>query len=202
MRGQSAAQGPLRNLRTPNSTQQPSLPQTHSSPPTSVTYVNARVPVLLQTAKTYVHKIEDPCAIVEVRVLFDSGSQRSYVTNRVKTYLSLNTEHIETMLIKTFGSDKENKQERGVVQLGMDLKNGTTFEMSLFTVPFICEPLSTQSIICAIEKYSHLELADPPSGDEELNIDILIGSEYYWKLVTGEVIRGDGGPTAVHTKLG
>ena len=137
--------------------------------------------------------------------MFDSGSQRSYVTNRVKTYLSLNTEHIETMLIKISGSDKENKQECGVVRLGTDLKNGTTFEMSLFTVPFICEPLSTQSITCAIETYSHLsnlELADPPSGDEELNIDILIGSEYYWKLVTGEVIRGDGGPTAVHTKLG
>ena len=74
-------------------------------------------------------------------------------------------------------------------------------EMSLFAVSLIYEPLSTQSITCAIEKYSHLsnlELADPPSGDEELNIDILIGSEYYWKLVTGEVICGDGGPTAVH----
>ena len=125
--------------------------------------------------------------------MFDSGSQRSYVANRVKTHLLLNTEHIETMLIKTFGSNKENKQECGVVRLGMGLKNGTTFEMSLFTVPFICEPLSTQSVTCAVEKYSYLlnlELADPPSGDEELNIDILIGSEYYWKLVTGEIIHG------------
>ena len=65
--------------------------------------------------------------------------------------------------------------------------------------------LSTQSITCAIEKYSYLsnlELADSPSGDKELNIDILIGSEYYWKPMTGEVIREDGGPIAVHTKLG
>ena len=91
------------------------------------------------------------------------------------------------------------------MRLGMELKNGTTFEMSLFTVPFICEPLSTQPITCAIEKYSHLsnlELADSSSGDEELNVDVLIGSEYYWRLVTGEVIRGGDGPTAVHTKLG
>ena len=35
-----------------------------------------------------------------------------------------------------------------------------------------------------------------------MNVDILIGSEYYWKLVTGEVIRGYVGPTVVHTKLG
>ena len=77
----------------------------------------------------------------------------------------------------------------------MDLKNGT-FEMSLFAVPFICEPLSTQPITCVIEKYSHLsklELADSSSGNEELNIDILIGSEYYWRLVMGEVIHGDDG---------
>ena len=42
VRGQSASQGLSRNLTTSNSTQQPSLPQTHSSPPiSSVTYVNA-----------------------------------------------------------------------------------------------------------------------------------------------------------------
>ena len=116
-----------------------------------------------------------------VRVLFDSGSQRSYVINRVKTHLSLDTEQAETMLIKTFRSDKENKQECEVVRLGMDLKYGTTFEMSLFTVPFICEPLSAQSITGVIEKYSHrskLELADFPNWDGKLNMNILIGSEY------------------------
>ena len=108
------------------------------------------------------------------------------------------------MLIKTFGPDK-NKQGYGVVQLGMDLKNETTFEVSLFAIPFICEPLSIQPITCVTEKYSqlsNLELADYSSGNEELNIDILIGSEYYWRLVTGEVIRGDDGSTAVHTKPG
>ena len=87
----------------------------------------------------------------------------------------------------------------------MDLKNGITFEISLFTIQFICEPLSTQSITCAIEKYSYvsnLELEDSPSGDKELNIDIFIGSQYYWKPVTGEVICEDGEPIAVHTKLG
>ena len=31
---------------------------------------------------------------------------------------------------------------------------------------------------------------------------MLIGSDYYWDLVTGSVCRGDGGLTAVHTKLG
>ena len=31
---------------------------------------------------------------------------------------------------------------------------------------------------------------------------MLIGSDSYWSLVTGQVIRGDSGPTAIHTKVG
>lgn len=31
---------------------------------------------------------------------------------------------------------------------------------------------------------------------------MLIGSDYYWDLVTGGVCRGNVGPTAIHTKLG
>ena len=37
---------------------------------------------------------------------------------------------------------------------------------------------------------------------EEATIDILIGSDQYWQLVTGEVVKGKSGPTAMNTKLG
>ena len=33
-------------------------------------------------------------------------------------------------------------------------------------------------------------------------IDMLISSDYYWDLITGETIRREGGPVAIHTKLG
>ena len=47
-----------------------------------------------------------------------------------------------------------------------------------------------------------LDLADSACGDDHLDIDILVGSDHYWKLVTGEVIRKDNTPTANKTKLG
>ncbi|PFX11629.1 hypothetical protein AWC38_SpisGene24559 [Stylophora pistillata] len=34
------------------------------------------------------------------------------------------------------------------------------------------------------------------------SIDILIGSDYYWDIVTGESIRGEFGPTAINSKFG
>jgi len=46
-----------------------------------------------------------------------------------------------------------------------------------------------------------LDLADPPSSGPGA-IDILIGSDWYWNIVGGEVICTNGGPTAVCSKLG
>ena len=35
-----------------------------------------------------------------------------------------------------------------------------------------------------------------------MKVDMLIGSDIYWDLVTGETIRGQSGPVAVNTRLG
>ena len=47
-----------------------------------------------------------------------------------------------------------------------------------------------------------LDLADCACEDDRLSVDILVGSDNYWKLVTGEIINGDSGPTAIKTRLG
>ena len=49
-----------------------------------------------------------------------------------------------------------------------------------------------------------LELAHTFGQQEEFQPDILIGSGYYWDIITGETIRGRCGPIAiraVHMKL-
>ena len=54
-------------------------------------------------------------------------------------------------------------------------------------------------------KYDHLsqlELADHSDGTTLMEVDVLIGSDYYWEVVTGKVCRGTGGPVAIHTVLG
>ena len=49
---------------------------------------------------------------------------------------------------------------------------------------------------------ANLDLADSSKVGEELQIDVLIGSDHYWQLVTGQIIQGDSGPTVIHTHLG
>ena len=53
-------------------------------------------------------------------------------------------------------------------------------------------------------RYVHLqglELADSDHEDQTA-IDILLGSDYYWAVVTGQTIVGEQGPVALDSKLG
>ena len=92
-----------------------------------------------------------------------------------------------------------------MVRVGIPLRSGITIQLMLSTVPLICEPLSCQPIAYTKEKYKHLadlNLADFSRVGDELQIDVLIGSDHYWQLVTGQVIHGQSGPTAIDTHLG
>lgn len=84
----------------------------------------------------------------------------------------------------------------------MKTVDGNSIELLLFTVPLICEPLTNQPIAFCQSEYdylTHLKLADS-CDKEDMPINILIGSDYYWQIVTNEVVRGKNGPTAVNTR--
>ena len=77
--------------------------------------------------------------------------------------------------------------------------------MLFLSVPLIREAISNQPItfVCGnCSQFASLELADSCHGDENLEVDILIGANQYYQLVTGEVIHQHNGPTAIHIKLG
>ena len=57
--------------------------------------------------------------------------------------------------------------------------------------------------MCVAERFPHisgLDLADPHFIGE--NLDVNIGSDHYWEVVTGNVMRGVCEPTAIETKFG
>ena len=63
-----------------------------------------------------------------------------------------------------------------------------------------CQPVS----FCQdnFDHLAQLDLADPSDGSSHLDIDVLIGCDQYWELVTGETRRGNSGPVALNTELG
>ena len=137
--------------------------------------------------------------------MLDGGSQRSYITQRVKDLLGLESERTEEVHIQTFGSENTRTQTVEMVTATIALKEGGSTQVLLSAVPLNCEPLSCQPIAYTKQKYNHLadlDLADSLRVGDELQIDALIGSDHYWQLATGKVILGQSGPTAIHTHLG
>ena len=68
-----------------------------------------------------------------------------------------------------------------------------------------CDAIRFQSITAAKKCYSHLaklHLADSAGARDDLSVDLLLGSDYYWSLVTGRLQREAEGPIAIETRLG
>lgn len=157
--------------------------------------------ILLQTAKAMACNI-DETRKAGVRILFDNGSQRSYVTDSLVQRLKLSVSRKEKLHLDTFGDDHFKARQCEVVKFKLikpGMKDHVLIEALRF--PTICTPLPPVMKLDDYPCMKELELADDLTN-QSTAIDILIGSDYYWALVTGEVLRTDGGPTAVRSKLG
>lgn len=192
---------------TPVSSESTTQRSGNSDKTTNTMCVDSQTPVLLQTAKLRLYSSqENPSPIyVESRAILDSGSQRSYVTRKLKETLRLPVDHTETLCIRTFGSTEGRLEECEVVEMKLLTDDNEILKFSAVVVPFICNPLTSQPINQSGGHYDHLvglKLADAANLDDALEIDVLIGSDFYWKLVTGKIARGWTGPTAIQTKVG
>ena len=105
-------------------------------------------------------------------------------------------------MIKTFGSDKEQVQTCDVVDLLLKTRDGENLQLTFLVVPMICDPLAWHSLSHAVEMFPYLSKLELADVEGEFDIDVLIGSDLYWRLVTGRVVRGENGPTAIETVFG
>ena len=157
--------------------------------------------VLLQTARAVA---TNGSRTKPVRILFDTGSQLSYVTNDLAKQLKLTPVKRETLHLNTFGNSKTKRENCDVFKFNIrSTKGHESIELRAVSFPTICSPVSS---VVNIQNYPHLrelDLADlDESGTCNNRIDILIGADFYWRIVTGDVVRRDNGPTAISSKLG
>ena len=75
-------------------------------------------------------------------------------------------------------------------------------QLTFLAVPFICDPLARQPLCHAMEIFPHLSELELADTGGEADIDVLVGSDLYWSLVTGRIVRGENGPTAIETVFG
>ena len=161
--------------------------------------------VLLQTARAKVG-IPGGDVYVNVRILLDSCAQKSYISTRLRNELCLPSIGTEKVLIKTFGNNEPSPKKCNIVQFALECQDNLRVFINAYEVELICGPIANQTIEIAQQRYPHLQglpLADYSRGDEGLEIDVMLGADYYWTVVQNHVVRGElHGPVAICTRLG
>ncbi|CAB4007702.1 E3 ubiquitin- ligase DZIP3 [Paramuricea clavata] len=141
-----------------------------------------------------------------VRVLLDSGSQRTLVTVKVAKALGCEVVRVENLSIGTFGQRALDSELRNVVRLELrSLFGSQVVSVDTYVVPEI-SVIRNQHLEVVRENYAHLKdlwLSDVCKSSEDLEVDVLVGADYLWLLQRDCVRRGKPGePVAIDTVLG
>ena len=156
--------------------------------PTDDTNTNAvhnKTSVLFQTAEILIGNPQNN-QIVKIRALFDSGSQRTFISERVTKILKLTSEGKENISLNTFANSESRNSFVDHVKLNIlprvDNKN-KSYEISALCLPLICLPLKKQprNYVQNLPEFAELKFVD--TGDNGYEIDLVIGSDFYWSLL-------------------
>ena len=127
---------------------------------TLTTAASSKTRVLLQTAQTVAFSSGN--LTVPVRILFDNGNQRSYITDNLKEKLSLNPIRQETQHLNVFGSESCNRKRCNVLRLNLQGRN----DVIALSFPRICSPLPRRVELNQCSNLQDLDLADRPTLHE------------------------------------
>jgi len=166
-------------------------------------HVGATDRVALQTARAVITGKSQP---QRVRVLFDTGSHRSFVTARVAQLAWLPVTRQDWLTISTFGQRSKDMKLRDVIQVKVSpIAGESIINMEAYVVPEISSIPNTHVELVKSD-YPNLRgpwFSDVSEGRDEMVIDVLDRADYLWHFQKGCTIRGNfDEPVAVETKLG
>ena len=96
----------------------------------------------------------------------------------------------------TFGSIGQTVRECDVVEVDLPTRRDGLLRVNVLVVPSICGTLTHQLTRVSFETYDHLlglDLSDVVGPEDTLTVDLLVGSDHYWRIVTGQTRRRRAG---------
>ncbi|XP_021468061.2 uncharacterized protein LOC110529827 [Oncorhynchus mykiss] len=147
--------------------------------------------VLLQTAKAWV---EGPSGRKIARCLLDGGSHIvCFIHETLVKGLKLPVIRQEALTLHTFGSSAPATSQRNTAKVILEnvWDKQQRIEIEAIETPQVC----TAVMKVPGEQIQHelnrrgLQLADFPGDDNDPELSVLIGADYYWQIVSGRVER-------------
>ena len=114
---------------------------TDQSTKTNALYASTRDSILLQTAQIYIHAVNAKEKI-RARLLFDTGSQHSYISRDIARCLNLPILGQESLDVKVFGSNYSQVSDYDIVQFAVEsVKRDFSVTMEAYSALNICDPI-------------------------------------------------------------
>ena len=138
-----------------------------------------------------------------VNILFDCGSDRSYITSKVVNKIKPEWIDTENLSYSAFGSTKPTASNmKNIYNLNMKCSDSSCISIQVTEVPVICTPVSCPPVPDELlRRLGDLTPVGIPSGGN-IEIDVLIGLDCYWKLVKPNIVSLDAGMAAQDTVFG
>ena len=159
--------------------------------------------VVLPTARVMVHGVQGS---VPATLLFDTGSDRSYVAETLVKKVGATWLRSESVSYAAFGGGKSTCERavRGLSVSGANLSKPVECSLSDVEVPVICSPLQRPRVPrAALQTFAGIELADTYHENRDMTVDILVGLDLYWGLVQQGFVRcSEGSLVAQETFFG
>ena len=162
--------------------------------------------VLLLTAVTAFPSSSGP---ISARILFDTGSQHSYITSTMADRLSVPRVREEVLTLSTFGTTRIHDAKTPVASLSVPVRDGPNVHLEAYVVPHIVNSI-TRDPLASADKAS---LADYPATDfadshlsldrpATVNVDILVGLDHFWDFILSSRAVLPSGLRILESRLG
>ena len=152
--------------------------------------VNQNSVFLLPLARVKVLGREGP---VDATLLFDSGSDRSYVARDLVSRVHPKWVRTQQNSFSTFGGRSHGAKSKVYsLDLSPEGTNDKKVGIDLAEVPVICLPLPRPVVDPSVlGNFDHLDLAYDCRDEDDVSIDILIGQDLFWSLMIGNCFRDE-----------
>ena len=162
--------------------------------------------VLLQTATVPIQS-NDGSKTISVKILLDSVSHHTFMTDRLAKQLQLVPQYQEALSASTFAARKPQDVNSYVVKFNLVTKDRCCLQLHANVVKQITGPiqrgplqLSDMDILLSI---SPDKLAGTiPWNMEPSTVDLLIGSDYFWSIIGTEKTTLPSGLFLVSSRIG
>ena len=137
-------------------------------------------------------------------VLFDTGSDRSYVSSRLVKGVEPEWVGTQQISYSAFGTDHGGKSElRNLFHVNLKCADDSYVSLFATEIPTICAPVYRPDIpLHVLQSFEQLSIEAVCSDGGEVQVDVLIGLDSYWKFMKSGIVRNTGGLVAQESVFG